>query len=1465
MNTLHTRSEPRLVLFTKSHVASYTRKDGAFVAEHEDRRQGKTAHHKAYHATLDHIDKLSGEGVSYRRSNSKANGYFEQDGQVLHQHTTGANVPSSKADALAEMRGKAEADLDKGLADASAKKAKAKDATVARDKSKAVLASLKDAQAKYGDAIDAAHHNRKLQFKKMDDADFMSKDTIVLHQSPSYMGKKGSSYRLVMVDGRPAYARHSDHWGTFGTVERGVYDRPKIEDGDSYHENLGEHWKSHEWTIDGGSGQSTTKKKVYESGYVFLDDLPNNGVLKKSQPFDVPNVVLFLKTHVAGDGQLGGYAHKAGYYLHNGHWHAVSKDKPAPKSAPKAAHPEAAGAHAPAKHLTDDQWSALKLPESNTNAPTYNSQLDKLKEMSEAGHVTGIVGSGYGVNTYGKKLAVVANHLLEKHGSAHKVVPGQKVGEHPAVQGSPVAVAEKDAALQQAIDHLKEDANQSGMPAGEAAEDKALVTKLEAAKAVEAAPSPALMLSQIPWDKMYLPSTNSNAGSNNKKIDQIKKLAEAGDISGLEAMKFGSNTYGKKQALLARAVVAAIKESSPNLAQVDASAHEAATSPHNDAPAPTQAQIEAGNYKKGHIKVSGINIAVENPRGSTRSGVDGDGKPWSRVMSDHYGYIKRTEGADGDQLDVYVGPNVDSKSVFVVDQLNQETGQFDEHKVMLGYNNKEEAVKAYSSNFDEGWRVGPVTELSVPAFKDWVDGKGTQAPLDFAGVQKAADEGPHEGDRNDEGLVFRGGRWHREKEPELSDDPNSPNYRFKDTGYIAGSRKEEVTAMFREASRTGKQLRATSIDWEELENNPRQARSLVTKSNLFGDVDWAALKEDGMKPGAGFLIDRVYASVPQEPSVDSPVARKDYAVALESLRDRLESCKTPEDVTNQLSEIRDEMRGTLLTEEQSAAYKAKMEEYAVKKQQARDATRVLDAYYKAIFAAESDFRSAKHAQDKRIRRGWKPDPELDKQIASAQTELDAAYAAREQYMADHPELVAKTRKLGDGWESSENDLEFAATTIRRDADAMVRAIRRENLANNPLTRAWSTLGSKFEGVLNYRQSNGSNAFAGHVTNAKAGRISDWSWSEKGGEGSVKKATKREVAFQLKVADTYERIGGREVSASSTAQFKQEFGLRDVQSGNWVLNDPNSAAWHVQKSTEALADLADLLGAKDHQVSMKGRLAMAFGARGRGNAGGSAARAHYEPIQRVINLTKLGGGGCLAHEWVHALDNLIVEAETGKPAGVDDFASENPNLLPPGKIRDAFVSIRQAMLDGNEFGSLTLKYTAKDVALAKYNVNSTRPNQIALAIKTAPSIDEAVRAVDKFFGDVESMSPRAKKRVNDWRRIAVAYHHANLSGGEVKVAAGPKMSSFAAEAVALDGASAYWSQPKEMFARAFQSYVEDKLAAKGQKNDYLSAFADNKYYDEKPFPEGNERKRINMAFDSLIAALAENDTLAKAMQ
>ncbi|MFM5587697.1 LPD38 domain-containing protein [Aeromonas rivipollensis] len=148
------------------------------------------------------------------------------------------------------------------------------------------------------------------------------------------------------------------------------------------------------------------------------------------------------------------------------------------------------------------------------------------------------------------------------------------------------------------------------------------------------------------------------------------------------------------------------------------------------APEPTEAQKEAGNYKKGHLTLQGMEIALENPKGSTRSGTDQDGRAWHSTMAHDYGYIKRTLGADGDHVDVFIGDKPDSETVYVVDQVDPKTGKFDEHKVMMGFSDEQAAREGYLGNYEAGWKgLGAIRAMPVESFKRWVKEGDTTKPV----------------------------------------------------------------------------------------------------------------------------------------------------------------------------------------------------------------------------------------------------------------------------------------------------------------------------------------------------------------------------------------------------------------------------------------------------------------------------------------------------------------------------------------------------------------------------------------------------------------------------------------------------------------------------------------------------------------------------------------------------------------
>ena len=162
---------------------------------------------------------------------------------------------------------------------------------------------------------------------------------------------------------------------------------------------------------------------------------------------------------------------------------------------------------------------------------------------------------------------------------------------------------------------------------------------------------------------------------------------------------------------------------------------------------PTEAQKEAGNYKKGHVQVGVFDITIEQPKGSVRSGVDANGNKWETTMQNTYGYIRGTEGVDGDHIDVFLSNDIDGwngRRMFVVDQYNED-GTFDEHKVMLGFNETDDAEAAYFANYDNDWakkHKTVVTGVNLEDFEKWIDSshRKTKAFAEYKSVKSVEEQ-----------------------------------------------------------------------------------------------------------------------------------------------------------------------------------------------------------------------------------------------------------------------------------------------------------------------------------------------------------------------------------------------------------------------------------------------------------------------------------------------------------------------------------------------------------------------------------------------------------------------------------------------------------------------------------------------------------------------------------------------------
>jgi len=388
---------------------------------------------------------------------------------------------------------------------------------------------------------------------------------------------------------------------------------------------------------------------------------------------------------------------------------------------------------------------------------------------------------------------------------------------------------------------------------------------------------------------------------------------------------------------------------------------------------------------------------------------------------------------------------------------------------------------------------------------------------------------------------------------------------------------------------------------------------------------------------------------------------------------------------------------------------------------------------------------------------------------------------------------------------------------------------------------------------------------------------------------------------------------------TTKMFQDTFGFRGGEFGNWNMGSDGQAA--LNHAYDALLDLADTIGVPPKALSLNGELAIAFGARGTGGEG--SARAHYEPDAVVINLTKIRGAGSLAHEWFHALDDYIARssdteatARSRKMFGDQRMATHRltGNVRPELKATfDAVVSAMttkkggvaieeegakrgltraqeavQSRLDnerrtiatarqwGAKKGSATTAQLAEWDALAaravagdngaKVHVSPPKVARLAIGYQSS----EVVRGLNAIYKAVTGRSFDTADSASMGRQLYWAINSvADMNERVAKAQEGAieerrTGTEFFNEAKKIDGyrASDYWATPHEMGARAFESYIFDKLAANENRSDYLVHGVENRYYallQMKPYPEGAERTAINDAFDNLFRVIQTRDT------
>lgn len=310
--------------------------------------------------------------------------------------------------------------------------------------------------------------------------------------------------------------------------------------------------------------------------------------------------------------------------------------------------------------------------------------------------------------------------------------------DDPKVVDKMAADAEKEA--EEKAKAKAEDEDLSGLSEPSTPTTADLVATARANLKGEPAPTPQTQSNQtVPTHELVNPARAEIGADDAEAVAALleRKLAKNGAVEWSDIpvdianriSTSSSHTLRQGLATDPAGTIAALRAAAP---AVDEAAHAAAPSPKNDLPEPTQAQKEAGNYQKGHIKVAGLDISVENPEGSTRSGVSADGTEWSNTVKHHYGYIRGSVGMDKEHVDAFVKPGTTEDhdgTVFVIDQIDPATGKADEHKVMVGFETEAEARAAYQANYAKGWKgLGAITAAPMADFKEWLRNGDTTKP-----------------------------------------------------------------------------------------------------------------------------------------------------------------------------------------------------------------------------------------------------------------------------------------------------------------------------------------------------------------------------------------------------------------------------------------------------------------------------------------------------------------------------------------------------------------------------------------------------------------------------------------------------------------------------------------------------------------------------------------------------------------
>lgn len=641
-------------------------------------------------------------------------------------------------------------------------------------------------------------------------------------------------------------------------------------------------------------------------------------------------------------------------------------------------------------------------------------------------------------------------------------------------------------------------------------------------------------------------------------------------------------------------------------------------------PEPTEGQKEAGNYKKGHIKIDGFDITIETLKGVVRSGVDEQGNAWSVTMNNTYGYIRGTEGVDGDHIDLFLSDNLDgwNGNVYVIDQVKPD-GSFDEHKVMYGFNTIEEAQAAYLSNYSEGWQgLGAITGTTKEGFQKWVASshRKTKPFVEYKSVKTT------------EGQA--------QEAPEVAEE-------------TAATQPEQVVEEIAQPSAEEAAEKENAPAEQPEEPTPTAKENATTKIEDFGEKIGGARKD---------------------------VARQRIKDSMAYSRTDLVNLKDPDKILSRANIIKYVRKGEMTIQDATTLLALNM---AVRGGDLRKGL-WLEKYRDAAFAWSKGQDVVVEVTDKDV------------------DEVVESLGERARQRANIRQVVREGLELTLGtytdYKTTYEALNYPEVN-RMMKSVYIRVGRHDGkywvVASPKASRGWpyatmSQAVAKMQVVCpvipEEDSSKGKEGKDGkdkighlHIVKDERGYYRIKSRNIPGSIYLSKRFNSKKVAEQY-LKDNAQELVQREIMMTAALMgsnigmverqgpdyrngrdvtpqnFLDTFGVRAVEFGNWVPQAERQL--YLNKSYDAIMDLCMVVGISPKAFSLGGRLALAFGSRGK-----SRALAHYEPLKEVINLTRMKGAGSLAHEWFHALDNYLSRQVNGNVGSMTtrDFRTQRSEV------------------------------------------------------------------------------------------------------------------------------------------------------------------------------------------------------------